>query len=303
MSKIERLVLVREERERGIKPDVGKMLPHFQRCGFPLKKPSAGYLDHVRHDGDVKITLEASRRFGMPFGADILTLLWCFTTSLDRNSRTLTFKAAATILHDMGLSDAGSNYRAVVKSFERIFGCKYTFEWCDVVPGKGKRHHIAQALLFDRLSLWFHEDNNQIPIEGEGFENEIVLSEFAWDWLQRTPWFPTSPAYELRQVPGAIQLYLIIAARGPRLRGPGDLCEIPLTGPEGLDKQIGGATYENQRMWRKRLKGWLAGIKLAWPACPAELVDLTGCTRGGQPKWGWYLQIGWFPQASRRLPL
>lgn len=299
MRTTEKLVLVREERESGIKPDVGKMMPHFQRCGFPLQKPARGYLEHIRHDGDIKIILEASHRFGMPFGADILTLLWCFTTALDRKSRTLKFKAANMILRDMGLPPESYNYRAVVKSFERIFGCRYTFEWWEHIPGKGKKRHLEQAVLFDRLSLWFHEDNDQMPLEGDGFENEIVLSEFAWNWLRRTSWFATAPAYALRKAPGAIQLYFIIAARGPRLKGPGDLCEIPVTGVDGLDKQIGGAIYEGterQKRWRQLLRKWLKQIKTGWPECPVELVDLTGCKRYGVEKRGWYLRIGWFPQ-------
>ncbi len=61
------------------------------------------------------------------------------------------------------------NYRAIVASIQRIFGCKFTFEWSEVVPGKkGKRKHIKQALLFDDLSLWFHEKNDQILLEGGG---------------------------------------------------------------------------------------------------------------------------------------
>jgi hypothetical protein len=306
-SKLEKLVLVREDRERGINPDVGKMVPHFQRCGFPLKRQPDNYLEHVRHDGDIKITIEANKvkidhkgtkHFGMPFGADILTLLWCFTTALDTKSRTIKFKYAAKILNDMGLPPQTANYRAIVWSFERIFGCKYTFEWWEVVPGKGKKRHITQALLFDRLSLWFHENDDQMPLEGDGFENEIVLSEFAWNWLRRTHWFATGPAYALRQAPGAIQLYFVVASRGPRIKGPGDFAEIPITGPDGLDKQIGGVTYEGdgQKRWRQLLRKWLNEIKTAWPECPAQLVDLTGCTRYGVEKRGWYLQIGWFAQ-------
>jgi hypothetical protein len=301
-TEIEKLVLVREQNERGVTPDTGKMMPHFQRCGFPLQRPPVGYLKHERRDGDMKITIEADSKFGMPFGADVLTLLWCFTTALDQKSRTIKFKAAAQILRDMDLPPQTGNYRAVVQSIQRIFGCKYTFEWADVVPGKGKRKHIVQALLFERLSLWFHENNDQMPLEGEGFENEIELSDFAWKWIHRTKWLATAPAYALRQAPGAIQLYLVIASRGPRLRGPGDLCEIPLTGPDGLDQQIGGRTYEGKKgqdRWRQLLKKWMGQIKVGWPECPVELVNLTGCTRGGVPKHGWYLRIGWFPQPGQ----
>lgn len=301
MSKFEKLVLVCQDREKGIKPDTGKMVPHFQRNGFPLKKPAADYLVHERHDGDVKTSIVADPRYGMPFGADILTLLWCFTTALDRKSRTIKFKAANTILRDMELPPQTANYRAIVHSFERIFGCKYTFEWTEVRPGGWRKKNISQALLFERLVLWFNKNDDQMPLEGDGFENEIVLSEFAWKWLRRSPWFATGPAYALRQAPGAIQLYFVIAARGPRLKGPDDVCEIPLTGTDGLDKQIGGTTYENQRMWRKRLKGWLDQIKLAWPECPAEIVNLDGCKRGGVEKHGWYLRVGWFPQPEHRL--
>jgi hypothetical protein len=304
MSKLEKLVLVREERERGIKPDVGKMLPHFQRCGFPLQKPAADYLEHVRHDGDVKITLKGDRHHGLPFGADILTLLWTFTTALDRNSRTIRFKAGADILREMDLPMAGSNYRAIMQSFRRIYGASYHFEWSEVIPGKGKSWRGRQGFLFDALHLWFHKDNAQFTLADESFENEIVLSEFAWNWLQNSPWLRTAEAYALRQSPGAIQLYLIIAARGPRLRGPRDLVDIPVTGPNGLDKQIGGATYAGaQFRWRQLLGKWLEEIKIMWPECPAELVDFSsGAPLLGMEKRGWYLRLGWFPQPSPRLP-
>lgn len=302
-SKVEKLLLVRDEQAKGKKPDTGKMLPHFQRTGFPLQKPPANYLVHERHDGDVKTAIVADPRYGMPFGADLLTLLWCFSSALDRKKRVIRFDAAANILADMGLPGQTNNYRALVKSFERIFGCKYTFEWMEVRADGHKRKHVAQALLFDRLSLWFNKDARQMPLKGKGFQNEIVLSEFAWKWLNKSPWIATSPAYALRQAPGAIQLYFVIASRGPRLRRQGDFCEIPLTGPDGLDKQIGGATYEGregQKRWRQLLRKWLKEIKTGWPECPVELVDLSGASRYGVPKQGWYLRIGWFPQPERR---
>jgi hypothetical protein len=149
-----------------------------------------------------------------------------------------------------------------------------------------------QGFLFDGL----HKNEDQITLEDESFENEIILSEFSWNWLQNSPWLRTAEAYKLRQTPGAIQLYLIIAARGPRLR-PGELCKIPLTGPDGLDKQIGGKTYEGdaQKRWRQLLRKWLEEIKIMWPECPVKLIN----PRNG---W-WYLQIGWFPQPRRRLPM
>src|SRR5580658_2921214 len=198
MSTLEKLVLIREDRETGLAPDLGKMVPHFQRCGFPLQKPPADYLTHERHDGDIKIVLEASPRFGMPFGADILTLLWCFTTALDHKSRTIRFHAAANILRDMNLPPDGRNYKAVVNSFKRIYGASYFFEWSEIIPGKGKRTRSFKRSLFDSLSLWFHENDDQIPLQGKGFENEIVLSDFAWNWLRRTSWIETAPAYALR---------------------------------------------------------------------------------------------------------
>lgn len=303
MDKVDRLFLVRDERETIPAPDPGKILPHFSRCGFPLKKQPASYRKHERHDGDVKVTIAADPEFGMPFGADILTLLWCFTQAVNRQSRVIHFRAAADIMRGMRLPPDGRNYRAIVGSFQRIFGAKYTFEWCDVFPRKNgklaKRRTVVQALLFDKLVLWFHDNEQQMPLEGEGFENEIVLSEFAWKWLHRTNWIETSPAYALRQTPGALQLYLLIAGRGPRLQRQEDFVDIPVTGPEGLDHQIGGVIYggrEGQKRWRQLLRKWLQEIELVWPdplpkgKFPARLVKGEG---------GWYLRIGWFPAPAK----
>ncbi len=94
-TEIEKLILIREQNESGVVPDMGKMIPHFQRCGFPLQRPAADYLKHQRRDGDTKITIEADSKFGMPFGSDVLTLLWRFTTALDQGSKTIKFSAAS----------------------------------------------------------------------------------------------------------------------------------------------------------------------------------------------------------------
>lgn len=303
MDKIDRLFLVRDERETIPAADPGKIIPHFSRCGFPLKRPAPEYLTHVRHDGDVRITIDADRCYGMPFGDDILTLLWCFTQAVNRKSRVIRFKAAADILRGMRLSLDGRNYQRTIASFQRIFGAKYTFEWCEVFPRKNgklaKRRTLVQALLFDKLILWFHDDEQQMPLEGDGFENEIVLSEFAWKWLKRTNWVETSPAYALRQTPGALQLYLLIAGRGPRLQRPQDFVDIPVTGPEGLDHQIGGVIYGGKRgqdRWRQLLRKWLQEIEVVWPdplpkgKFPARLVKGEG---------GWYLRVAWFPAPSK----
>lgn len=290
-KKNEQLILFREAKERGEAVEKGKMLPHFQRCGFPLQKPPADYLTHTRHDGDIKITITANGEYGMPYGADVLTLLWCFSAAIKQKRREIRFRFGSKLLREMGLPPNGRNYRALVASFKRIYGATYFFDWKDSSKSyQGKRHN-----LIDEYRLWFSEDENDDS--AEAVQNRIILSEFAWDWLNRCPWIEVEPAYTMRQTPGAIQLYFAIANRAPRLRGPGDLVDIPLTGPDGLDKQLGGAIYtgyEGQKRWRQLLRTWLAQIRVGWPKCPAELVDLTDTPYGkSSGKRGWHLRISW----------
>ncbi|HXW14691.1 MAG TPA: replication protein RepA, partial [Terriglobia bacterium] len=73
----------------------------------------------------------------------------------------------------------------------------------------------------------------------------------------------------LANAPGLLDFYVWIVWKSWTLKaGP---ARIPLFGPQGLQAQLGVATYSRNKRFRQTLRQWMERIKLFWPECPAEL--------------------------------
>ena len=70
-----------------------------------------------------------------------------------------------------------------------------------------------------------------------------------------------------------MRLYMILRDRSATVPESKLYAWMPLTGPEGLDLQMGVKPYEQQRRWRQLVGKWLDEIRRYWPACPTEIHE------------------------------
>ena len=74
----ERITKVRTDRDDG-KQDVGYLPKGFVLCGLPFKPVKNATYYYERSNGDYVLEITGSPKYGLPFGADILPVIWVAT--------------------------------------------------------------------------------------------------------------------------------------------------------------------------------------------------------------------------------
>jgi hypothetical protein len=269
LTKIE-LVLEKREQER---LDIGIAPRPVLRCGLPLKKPAKDYLVHASRDGNCSLKVKADPEFGMPFGRDLLTPLWLFSEAYAQKSRTIRFESGRAMLRSMGLNEDGHTFKWVTGSIERNFGATWEFDIEQERLGKIRRdrHYFR---LVSRATLWFNKDDGQLALDGDDFQNSITLTEEAYALALHRGYqarLELETVAAISNAPGATRLFLILRDRCAEIPEHKPYDWIPLTGPTGLDLEIGVKPYGEQKKWRQIVKKWLKEIRAFWPECPTEI--------------------------------
>ena len=266
---IERIRLERREE----KQKLGYLARPFILCGLPFK-PKKGQSTYKRVNGTESLEIIASPDYGLPFGADIQVLVWVSTLAVfqmkdngGKIPRVITFRSGADFLKAFGLPLDGASYKRARDRFLRIFYS--TFYWGE----KGaKRDRMFRVHFFDQIDLWFSKDLDTDTLPGDEFENKIVLSEgFAADLEKHHPPIELSALAAWSDKPAQVYFYLWLVFRCYLAE---TRSEIPLMGRNSVFEQCGVEGYSGEsgeRNFVKKVSKWLAGVKAAWPECPASL--------------------------------
>lgn len=271
LNKLEEIAETLELRGKGALV-VGTVPRPVVRNHLPLLHPASDYLVHTTRDGNCEMTVTADARYGMPFGRDPLVQLWLFSEAVRQKNRTIRFRSGREMLQSMGLKESTYNKRWARDALKRSFGAT----WEVVIKhsvGEGRHQEELRSFrLTSGHSLWFDDKTRQLVLDSG--ENSITLSEEAYALALKKGYqahFEIKTVAALSSIPGAMRLFLILRDRCSVLTE--DHGWIPITGPTGLDTQLGVAPYANQRLWRQTLREWLEEIKERWPECPTEIHE------------------------------
>jgi hypothetical protein len=271
-GRMEKVELILEKRYES-RLDIGVIPRPVLRCGIPLKKPKdVSYLIHTSQDGNCTLKVKADPEFGMPYGRDLLTPLWLFSEAYARKSPIISFRSGREMLRSMGLNEDGRTFRWVTGSIERSFGATWEFTIWREFGGRVARDREYFKLV-RRARLWFTKDRDQLDFNADGFENVIVLTEDAFALAMKRGYqarVELEVVAALSQSPGATRLFMILRDRAAEVPEHKPYAWLPLTGPLGLDLQMGVKPYanKNKRRWRQLVRGWLKEIGDHWPQCP-----------------------------------
>jgi len=267
VKKLEVIQMVREQREHG-KQIIAYHARPFVLCGLPLRRPPAGQIVHCRQNGKFFLEVVAHPRFGLPFGQDRLIPIWVATLAVKQKSRTVHFKRAAQLLEFLQLPKDGIHYRRLIQGFERIFAASMFFG-TDQERSGGQVFDWARFHFFDRMQLWFNRAESESSIPPNDAENVITLSDSFYDEVRQHP-IPVERQVVafLANAPGLLDFYVWIVWKSWTVKTAP--ARIPLFGPQGLQGQLGAATYSRNKRFRQTLRQWLDKIKLFWPECPAQ---------------------------------
>ena len=271
-ERIERVTLQREAQ----KQDVGYLPKGFILCGLPFKPvKNASYYE--RMNGDYILSITGSPKYGLPFGGDILPVIWVATvarkmmleTQSTKCPREIRFRSGADILQAFGLSKDGRSYKLMRDRILRVFHATYFY-------GRANKQRLTNYSFrfFDGVDLWFDHDLESATLPDEAFaNNRLMLSEQFANEIERNP-----PPIELQMArawsdkPAVLFFGMWLAYR---CFTETDSTEIPLMGPRGLKEQLGVQGYDDPkqgaRSFRNKVKGWLLEIIRAWPECPARI--------------------------------
>ena len=100
-------------------------------------------------------------------------------------------------------------------------------------PVRRERHYFR---LVSSAVLWFTMDRRQLDFEGEGFSNEITLTEEAYELALKRGYqarLELEVVSALSQSPGAMRLYMILRDRSATVPESKLYAWMPLTGPGG----------------------------------------------------------------------
>lgn len=266
---IARIQLQREKNTQNI----GYLAKPFLLCGLPFKAPK-NTNHYQRANGTEIIEINGSPEYGLPFGADILVLVWISTLAIlkmkaGKVPRVIEFPRASDMLRALGLPLDGRTYRRMQARFLRIFNATFFYG-----NKKEARVSMFRAHFFDAVDLWFTPDLDSSSLPGEDFKNNrVVLSEaFATDLEVHHPPVEMEAVKLWANKPGQLYFYLWLVYRCFVARG---CSRIALMGPGSLKQQCGVEGYnsipQGRFDFRAKVKRWLAEIKRVWPDCPAEL--------------------------------
>lgn len=242
--------------------------PLKKRIMFQGKEIEAG-LESIwqRKAGSLTISITADPRYGVPYGQDILIVLYLAIEARRQGSRKIVVNFYRDLMEMFGINaNSGYKYKAVQASMARIRNALYKWE-LDQGP---TRETGGNYLYIEEWDLYFDPKN---PQQRPLWDQYILLSERFWYEINkhRIP-FNLEAARHLKTKPAHLNFYLWLSYRVWNVWNecPGEEALIPFWGDCGLQNQM-SSVIEEKRNFRIQVKNWLATVKKIWPRCPVEI--------------------------------
>lgn len=286
MNKIDELSLDKIHNDRiSYNQEIGWLFRPLALCPFPaqyLKKreviESGGKRkeEHAvlwsRKSNDFKVEILGHPEWGVPYGADILVVLFLTIEARKQKSRKIKVNFYRDFMRMFGLNpNDGRKYNLVVQSLNRIKNAKYSWAYI----GDENREKAFHYLYIEECDLYCDPKSpDQKPI----FDQYILLSERFWYEINehKIP-FNLGAIRYLKSKPAHLNFYLWLSTRtgqmylNMRQQKLNEVkCFIPYWGEVGLINQL-SSQITKRNDFRMQIKRWLKATKEIWPECPVEI--------------------------------
>lgn len=236
----------------------------FAMFPLPPQQPKDGKF--LKKLGDHLLEITASSRFGVPYGRDILPILYLIREALLQGGPVIKFRSMKHFLDTFRIKRDPRVYREMNERFRRIFYA--TWFWDDQ-----RNPEIDKGVSFRIIKAWnvnFSTDEDQRQLPGLD-ANTIILDDNFWQSLQtRKLPYVLEDVIALKNKPLTLSLYLFLVYRtyinwvlkeGPKT--------IPLFKENGLLRQISAGT-QHRGTARREMEKCLDEIRDIWPDLPVE---------------------------------
>ena len=269
--------------------ELGWLFRPLALCPFPAKPlknkvifngKEISQLETVwrRRAGNLTIEIMGHRDFGIPYGQDILIVLFLAIEARRQGSRKIVVNFYRDFMQLFEMNpDDGRKYKLVQQSMARIRNALYKWE----IDQGANRETGGNYLYIEEWDLYFDPRN---PQQRPLWDQYILLSERFWYEINkhRIP-FNLEAARHLKTKPAHLSFYLWLSYRVWSVWDgrPGEAVKIPFWGDYGLQNQM-SSVIEKRYDFRIQVKNWLAAAKEVWPRCPVEIEGdaLTICVTG-----------------------
>jgi len=270
LKRLEVIQLVREQRDAGAQ-EVSYQTRPFVLCGLPIRQPPKDQLVYARRNGHFLLEITAHPRLGLPYGQDRLIPIWLATLAHKQKSRTVHFSSPSELLDYFHLPKDGAQYRRIRAAFQRVFAATIFFG----TEQEKKQKILVDSARFhfmDSLRLWFNRSGTPESPHAEASGNTVTLSEEFYREMTAHP-IPVEREViaALAHAPGLLDFYVWIAWKSWTANGRP--ARVPILGANGLWCQLGTAEYSVDRLFRHKIRHWLAHVKILWPECLADISE------------------------------
>lgn len=211
--------------------------------------------------GDITIKIIGSPKFGVPYGRDILVVLYLIREAMRQNNDgIINFDSLNNYLKTFHIDLGHKSYKEAIERFQRIFYS--TWFWTD------KKNDIDKSTSFRVIRSWsvyFSEEKGTNPI----FDSFIELTPDFWAMIKnnRIP-YDLNTVIKIKESPAVLNLYLWLVYRTyVNWKLKEGKVFIPLYGDNGLKNQLSSDIKANNRFKQSFIE-WVETLKKAWPNCP-----------------------------------
>ncbi len=269
--------------------DIGWLFRPLALCPFPArplgKRKVLGVKDNKveeirdivwkRKAGNISVEILGHPEYGVPYGQDILIVLFLANEARKQNSRKIqvNFYRDFCRMFEINPND-GRRYRNVINSLNRIRHSQFT--WTD--NNDQSRQKGLHYIYIEEVDLFCDPKNpDQKPL----YDQYILLSERFWDEINnyKIPLNLDAVRF-LKAKTSNLNFYLWLSYRvaitylknktlidNSKSKG---IEFIPFWGENGLIDQL-STQISKRHEFRREIKKWLKNTYEIWPKCPVKL--------------------------------
>ena len=261
--------------------EIGYQFLPLMVCPLPPKPPKKPMgEDWVKKVGDTTIRIVASSEHGVPYGRDILIVLYLIREMQKQGSATIKFKNMSQYLNTFKIDDGEKSYKEAIERFKRIYYS--TWYWKDERKD-GTEKNISFRIM-DAWNVYFDPDQESATL----FENTIAMNDRFCGVVAKHPIpYVVDDVIMLKAKPAVLALYLLLVGRTwQNWHSKEGRVLIPFFGENGLQKQLSSDIAQTKH-FRNKFREWIEEIKKVWPDCPVDFekeTDINLTWKKAKPK-------------------
>lgn len=218
-----------------------------------------------RKAGKFSIELIGHKKYGIPFGQDIMLILFLAFEAKRQGSRVIRGNFYKNFIKMFDMEHGGKKYLLIKNGFLRIKESK--FSWNDT---KNKGQYTGENYIYiDKWNVRFDPEITDKPPINEQY---IVLSERFWEEIINFPLPCNLDAIKyLKRKPACLMFYIWLSFRvWYAYHTQEKFVKINLLGKNGLQNQLSSRIIRIFD-FRRQVIGYLRKVKEIWPKCPVEI--------------------------------